>query len=166
MSKANCACHTQTFYVDRRCGSHSASGYPEYKVASTTINRVKVGELISASDVNIIKNKVRALVTKYNDNTTFIEARGGKVPKRVLSDVLGNSGLIDDATFNDTNTMVSDMGGGKVPTQFEGDVISATDEWSDLINSFNILCSNCVCNTDCSCNTVCSVVSDCGCNYS
>jgi len=177
MSKANCACNTQTFYIDMRCSSHSTSGYPEYKVAATTIDRVKVNKLISASDVNIIKNKVRALTDKYNNNSTFVSSRGGLVPKRVPTDLTANSSNIDDKTFNDIQTMMYNMGGEKVSQYFnstivddvekkKGDVISATEEWSELISSFNNLCSNCVCNTDCSCNTVCSVVSDCGCNYS
>lgn len=42
--------------------------------------------------------------------------------------------------------------------------------WAGVADSlkerYNLMRSNCICNTDCSCNAICACYGDCGCNYS
>lgn len=164
-SKTNCACNAQAYYVDRRCTNYSVAGYTSLKVDDATIARMVSGEVILASDVNTVKNQIRSLVKLYNQNDTFVQARGSSIPLSEATDYT-SSLTIKDTQFNRIVLMGTRLGGtyGSSGYVADGDTIK-DDEWIALINSFNTSTENCLCNTDCYCNEVCSIVSDCGCNY-
>lgn len=165
MSKDNCACNTQAFYADRQCTNHSTTGYPGLKIPQDTIDLVKSGETILASNFNQMRDSIRTLVRKYNDNKSFVEGRGRKIIYRQHA-YLTASSTISAHTFNNLLYMGLDVGAHNVNGHLNAGDTVTTEDWLKLINSFNDATENCLCNTDCSCNTVCSVVSDCGCNYS
>lgn len=47
----------------------------------------------------------------------------------------------------------------------EGNKISMTD-YQNILNNYNALRADCICNTDCACNAVCACHNNCGCHYS
>lgn len=164
MSKQNCNCNTQSFYVDRGCAGHYASGSNAWKVNSTVISNIANGKTVKSSDINVVKNKIRDLAKKYNASDVFVANRGGKIPITEGSNY-NSSTKINATQFNNIENMYVGIGGSPVANKSKGDIV-IDEDWSRLISRFNALCENCICNTDCHCNTVCSVNADCGCNYS
>lgn len=163
-AKHNCSCNTQSFYVNRQCQGYYSTGSSAWKVPSSTISNIAKNKTVRAADINVVKNKVRDLVKKYNTSDKFVAGRGGAIPLTEASNY-GTNTVIQNEQYNNIHNMYRGLGGSAVATKHNGDLIIPSD-WTTLISRFNTICNNCICNTDCACNTVCSVNADCGCNYS
>ncbi len=116
------------------------------------------GDTVYASNVEELRTRIRDEVTRWNlhsyHNTTVLEP-----DEPIVGDDIAAS------TFNNLEDMVHNLYGGLGYSESPGNLID-DDVWKLLIDRYNILRQDCICNGDCSCNAVCSCYGDCGCNYS
>jgi hypothetical protein len=60
--------------------------------------------------------------------------------------------------------MIEECGQGDTGTRYSGNLIGSS-EWNTLVNKYNNIRMDCICNSDCDCNFVCSCNINCLCNY-
>lgn len=123
--------------------SQNAPNPSGYTVYNPTINQLAVIRAQHILDLNNDLEQVR----NYS-------AVGGKNP--------GVPGMPTTSRTVTTGSYVSQPGQGGIVVN---DRIEAA-EWNAIINSYNVIRQNCICNSDCHCNAVCACFNNCGCNYS
>lgn len=127
-------------------------------------------EIITASEINDLRLKIRAEVSRRNGNENY----------NILlreSSAYGTSTLVTDDQYNNLDQMITDMGVANNQENWDGYVIEDyttlseaytinDGEWDSLISKYNTIRLQCICNTDCACNIDCSCNTNCICNYS
>jgi hypothetical protein len=146
------------------------------------------GALITAADINTLKNAIRSELARYSQHRSFANA-GDMASAYLASDSSAadhgaSVTVIDNKHVNDYETMVQRVNNVVEPvgsnyavlteqpdlttspnSYADGELIEDT-HWSVLLAKYNTMRQDCICNSDCACNLVCSCNSDCGCNYS
>lgn len=88
--------------------------------------------------------------------------------------VVGGPGSPGASTFGNpsayppaaTVALAPDVSPALTPYDFnEGSPIRMSD-YQNILNNYNNLRADCICNSDCNCNAVCACHNNCGCNYS
>lgn len=134
-----------------RCNSH-----PMYSTATSIANNVPA---VSSSTTKISRNHLispaNALDTVWTENDTI--GGTGQSP----SPVDNRPRTKDRSSYGTTFVPVSWT---LTANRNQGDVATAA-QMIDIINSYNQLRQDCVCNTDCNCNSVCTCNNNCICNY-
>jgi hypothetical protein len=151
-------------------------------------NFAVAGGLITADDINTLKNAIRTELTRYSLHRSF--ANAGAMTSAYNS--AGSSGadhgagvtVIDNNHVNDYETIVQQVNNVVEPVGTDyavltdpadattspnsyanGELVEDT-HWSVLLAKYNTMRQDCICNSDCACNAVCSCHGNCGCNYS
>jgi hypothetical protein len=151
-------------------------------------NFAVAGGLITAADINTLKNAIRKELENYAKHRSF--ANAGAMTSAYNS--YGSSGAdhgagvtdINDLHINDyetitqqVNNVVEPVGSNyavlteqadntTAPNSYaQGNLVEDT-HWSVLLAKYNTMRQDCICNSDCACNLVCSCNGNCGCNYS
>lgn len=147
---------------------------------------VSAGQLITASTIGGLRDAINAEITRWNQ---WVPGHTG-ITYQQYSTSIGQSLTI---LANDLQNLSRDLfnggsqiinwsasGGTSGPyTVYPGSVVSDPGQtgvpaatiiddaqWNAIINSYNVVHNNCICNSDCACNAVCACFNDCGCNYS
>lgn len=116
---------------------NTSNGVGDFSV--TDPGTISAGQVIDHSQINTLNNDL-ATITQYSATST--NGSGGGYT------ITNGSQIV--------NPGVSASTGGTV----------TAPNWSAILNSYNTLRQDCICNSDCHCNTVCACYGDCGCNYS
>lgn len=119
---------------------------------------ISEGPGIYAYQIEEFRNAIRAEIDLYNNNYMY----SGAVllePNPVYS---GN--IVTTSVINNIDDMIHQVYGGAEQGRSSGLIIDDVP-WASLIDQYNIVRQNCICNSDCSCNYVCACYGDCGCNY-
>jgi hypothetical protein len=151
-------------------------------------NFAVAGGLITAADINTLKNAIRKELENYAKHRSF--ANAGAMASAYNS--YGSSGAdhgagvtdINDLHINDYETIVQQVNNVVEPigsnyavlteqpdnttapnSYAQGNLVEDT-HWSVLLAKYNTMRQDCICNSDCACNLVCSCNGNCGCNYS
>jgi hypothetical protein len=151
-------------------------------------NFAVAGGLITAADINTLKNAIRKELENYAKHRSF--ANAGAMASAYNS--YGSSGAdhgagvtdINDLHINDYETIVQQVNivvepigsnyavlteqpdNTTAPNSYaQGNLVEDT-HWSVLLAKYNTMRQDCICNSDCACNLVCSCNGNCGCNYS
>jgi len=146
------------------------------------------GAVITAEDINNLKNAIRAELARYAQHRSFANA-GDMASAYIANDSSGaNHGagvtVIDNRHINDYETIVQRVNNVVEPvgsnyavlteqpdattspnSYADGELVEDT-HWSVLLEKYNTMRQDCICNSDCACNLVCSCNGNCGCNYS
>lgn len=145
------------------CNSHNTmSSQCIGNRASCTTNRalnwsITEGDLITASRIETLRNSIRDEVQRWNTHRNYevtLTAGTG----------ISSGEVINTNIFNDLDLMVGPLYGSFIADEIAGNIVG-DDEWKLLIDRYNIVRQNCICNSDCSCNSICSCYGNCGCNY-
>jgi len=156
------------------CGSHRASCSTNRALSFTS---GEAGGLIRASDVNALRAAIRAEVARYNLHRSFnVSSRQGTA--------YNSSTKVDNSHINDMEIMAQQVNNVREPVGSNfavltdpadattaansyggGQQISFT-HWATLVEKYDNMRQDCICNSDCACNLVCSCHNNCGCNYS
>jgi len=114
------------------------------------------GNAITATTIDELRYKIRDEVYTWNQHawyeTGLTEAAG--IPA---------GAAIQNETFNNLDNMVGYIYGGYVQDMYDGSLIDNL-YWDQLIDRYNVIRQNCICNSDCACNAVCACYGDC-CHY-
>lgn len=114
--------------------------------------------LVYATEIEDLRTKIRTELGKWNAHvfyTTLLAANGP----------INQGDSINHITPSQLSTMISAIYGSGAFTKAAGDAVDNA-HWQTLIDQYNAVRVNCICNSDCSCNAICSCHGDCGCNYS
>jgi hypothetical protein len=151
-------------------------------------NFAVAGGLITAADINTLKNAIRSELARYSQHRSF--ANAGDMASAYNSS--GSSGadhganvtVIDNRHINDYETIVQRVNNvvepvgtsfavlteqpdaTTSPNSYADGVLIDDTHWSVLLAKYNTMRQDCICNSDCACNLVCSCNGNCGCNYS
>jgi len=151
-------------------------------------NFAVAGGLITAADINGLKNAIRAELARYAQHRSFANA-GDMASAYTANDQSGadhGAGVtvIDNKHINDYETIVQRVNNVVEPVGTNYAVLTDPDDnttapnsyadgtlvedthWSVLLEKYNTMRQDCICNSDCACNLVCSCNGNCGCNYS
>ena len=124
------------------------------------------GGIIRASDIELLRQNIRAEIQTYNLHANY------EFPLSEAS-AISSGQAIDNVQINNFEKMTFDGNGASGGVQPQPDQSSYADgsliddgNWSSLLQKYNFLRQDCICNSDCACNLVCACHNDCGCNYS
>jgi len=133
---------------------------------------------ILASDVNNLRENIRAEVARYNLHRSF------NVADRQPGGYTAGATLIDNGHINDFELMAQQVNNVNEPVgtnyavltdpadfntaanQYQAGAPISVTHWTTIRDKYNTMRTDCICNADCSCNLVCACHNDCGCNYS
>jgi hypothetical protein len=133
---------------------------------------------ILASDVNALRENIRAEVARYNLHRSFM------VADRQQTAVVAGSTVISTNQINDFELMAQQVNNVNEPVgttpavlsdpadfttaanSYSQGAIIAGSHWATLIDKYNVMRTDCICNSDCACNAVCNCHNNCDCNYS
>lgn len=120
-----------------------------------------IGSYIRGSDIENLRANIMAEITAFNNWQSYHgQGSYGKEDPGVIS--AGQT--ISQSHFNNLRATVDQLHGTGYGNQGVGSSITAP-QWSSILNSYNLIRQDCICNSDCSCNNVCACHNDCGCNY-
>jgi hypothetical protein len=185
-SGTHCSNHG-TGVTTTTCAGHRAA-CPTNNAAGLSGSFAVQGGLITAADINALKNAIRTELTRYSLHRSFPNSGAMSLAYASQSATVGNhvanSTVIDDAHIDDyeqmaqrVNNVVEPVGtsyavltdaadGTTSPLNYNaGDLIEDT-HWATLLSKYNTMRQDCICNSDCACNNVCNCHNDCACNYS
>jgi len=151
-------------------------------------NFAVAGGLITAADINGLKNAIRAELARYAQHRSFANA-GDMTSAYTANDQSGadhGAGvtIIDNKHINDYETIVQRVNNvvepvgtnyavltdpadnTTAPNSYADGTLVEDTHWSVLLEKYNTMRQDCICNSDCACNLVCSCNGNCGCNYS
>lgn len=120
--------------------------------------KVVEGEKIYASRIESLRQNILSEVQQWNLH------RNWEITLTQLNPI-SSGDIISSSTFNAFDAMLGPIYGTYLNDEMRGDIIG-DDEWASLIERYNIVRQNCICNSDCTCNAICACYGDCGCNYS
>ena len=112
---------------------------------------------IYAGDVDSLRVALRTEIDAYNANSN--------TKTKTAPNTISAGQTIPHDDINNLADMVNQLYGSGALSKAAGDLITGGD-WQGLIDRYNVLRQNCICNSDCSCNNICACYGDCGCNYS
>jgi len=148
-------------------------------------NFAVAGGLITAADINGLKNAIRAELARYAQHRSFANA-GDMTSAYTANDQSGadhGAGvtIIDNKHYETivqrVNNVVEPVGTNyavltdpadntTAPNSYADGTLVEDTHWSVLLEKYNTMRQDCICNSDCACNLVCSCNGNCGCNYS
>ena len=120
------------------------------------------GQRIYASDIDLLRQDIIAEINAFNAWQT---AHGYGSYGIADPGSISSGEQINHAHINDLRAMVDQISSTGYGDTGTGSGIGAA-EWSAILNAYNTVRQDCICNSDCSCNNVCACFNDCGCNYS
>lgn len=116
------------------------------------------GPGIYASQIEEFRQAIRAEIESYNDNYLY----SGAVT--LEPNAVSSGSIVTTSVINNIDDMIHQVYGGAEQGRSAGALIDDAN-WASLIDQYNVVRQNCICNSDCSCNYVCACYGDCGCNY-
>lgn len=157
--------HTQDLNTGTTtCTNHRAE-CPTNRVFTPSGDFGIQGGLIRASDIELLRQNIRAELETYNlhANYEFTLLQADSIPA---------GQAIDNIEINNLEQMAFDgngASGGVQPQPAQASYADASliddGNWTSLLEKYNYLRQDCICNSDCACNNVCACHNDCGCNY-
>ena len=115
-------------------------------------------ELITASEIDDLRNRVRYEISRRYQSDKSVH------PSLRLPDVVYSGNINSNYVYNQIESMIEECGQGDTGTRYSGNLIGSS-EWNTLVNKYNNIRMDCICNSDCDCNFVCSCNINCLCNY-
>ena len=158
--------HTQDLSTGTTtCSNHRAECPTNRPFASSADFGVQ-GGLIRASDIELLRQNIRAELETYNLHANY------DFPLYQAT-AIASGAAIDNTEINNLEQMAFEGNGASGGVQPQPAQASYADasliddlNWNSLLQKYNYLRQDCVCNSDCSCNAVCACHNDCGCHYS
>lgn len=156
-------------------GTTTCSGHRSVCPSNRSLSQsFTVGESIKKSDLDDLRNKIAAELTTYRAHAlnygglnTYVNSNSNQgvnispanaiTSKSLPVDRLESFNAADDGS--DGNNM-----GSVTFTPVTGNEIRQS-EIQIIVNKYNSIRTDCICNTDCACNAVCTCHNDCGCHY-
>ena len=173
---------TTTFDVFGACTNHYAKNtIYNHLVSSNNIPKeiLSTSELISADDINSLKNILNAVITKWKltDGLTSItktkthisdndalDASTTIIKTTATVNTVANlsewSNVVDKLSIFNTKLGLSSL---SLPST---DMKIKKDDYNKWVRALIKVTQDCKCNSDCACNAVCTCNFNCGCNYS
>jgi hypothetical protein len=160
------------------CSGHRASCSTN-RTLSVSGEFASTSGRILASDVNNLRESIRAEVARYNLHRSFTN-----ISQRQGSGYTAGATLIDNSHINDFELMAQQVNNVNEPVgtnyavltdpadfntaanQYQAGAPISVTHWTTIRDKYNTMRTDCICNSDCSCNLVCACHNDCGCNYS
>lgn len=151
-----CAPHTCSYH---NTGTSTCSGHRGTCGTNRTLSWYAYeNETITAARVDELRYKIRDEVYTWNQHawyeTGLTEAASITAGQPITNEL-----------FNNLDNMVGYIYGGYVQDMGDGYLIDNL-YWDQLMDRYNSIRQNCICNSDCACNAICACYGDCGCNYS
>jgi hypothetical protein len=120
------------------------------------------GRNVKGPDVENLRANIMAEIDSYNN---WYAAKGLSGLGKADPGFLGTGATIRSSHLNNLRATVDQLRGTGMANQPVGASITAAN-WTSILNSYNLIRQDCICNSDCACNSVCACHNDCGCNYS
>ncbi|RZF22829.1 hypothetical protein DAY19_03385 [Halobacteriovorax vibrionivorans] len=152
-----------------------------------TLNiNIAVGKIIYGSHVKALRDVISAEMARrrqhamYNPGTpTNSYAAGTKITNSVAANMVSrlNQMTPNDSVWSAANPSPSDNRPKTRDDDTAGGYHRGTYGWNktgqtikephvqEILNYYNTLRADCICNTDCNCNAVCACHNNCGCHY-
>lgn len=140
------------------CAGHRAACSTNRTISWYTSPRDITGDTITAAKVEEVRADIRAELARWNQHSSYNGTL--REPSTIVP-----GATITNETFNNLDLMIGYMYGSYLADEVDGNIVG-DDEWENLLNRYNSVRDNCICNSDCSCNSICSCYGNCGCNYS
>jgi len=169
-------------YTNYDTGNASCTGHRDAcsgnRTLSVSVALGSSGQTIYASDVeNLRANIINEIAVWNNWNANngqgqyTINNRGTISQGQTIDhvDIVNLSlDLAAIQNYTSSNGSITNNGTWSNPGQsgLAGGNTVTGPQWAAIVNSYNTIRQDCVCNSDCHCNTVCSCYGNCGCNYS
>jgi hypothetical protein len=155
-------------------GTSTCSGFRDGCSANATLslssNFGVAGNRITAADVSALRAGIINLIGAFNTWKANHSLAGYPVsdPGAASTGQTISHSYIN--YLDSTLAAISDVQSGSVLdnpgfSTSQASVISHND-WNTILNAYNVVRQDCICNTDCSCNLQCTCNGNCGCNYS
>jgi hypothetical protein len=163
------------------CNQHR-DACPSNRATSLSGSYGQSGQTIYASDVNNLLENIYAEISRWNDwnyanrSSSYSTSQGGVstndvINHSIITSINANLATIINFTASSdadgNNWSITNNGAEADPGQSKnsGDTIIPST-WIALLNAYNTMRQDCICNSDCHCNTVCTCYGNCDCNYS
>lgn len=158
------------------CAGHRASCSTNRPLSISAEFASTTGRIL-ASDINNLRENIRAEVARYNLHRSF------SVAERQASGYTSGVTLIGSGQINDFELMAQQVNNVNEPVGTNYGVLTdpadfttasnqyiATEQirvthWTAIQDKYNTMRTDCICNADCACNAVCNCHNDCSCNY-
>ena len=154
-----CSPHTCT---NHNLGTTTCTGHrgacPSNRPLAGLPNPLPENRLIYATEVEDLRTKIRTELSAWNAHLFYTNLLAANGP-------INSGDVINSITPSQMSTMISSLYGSGGFTKAAGNLVDNAD-WQTLIDQYNSVRVNCICNSDCSCNAICTCYGDCGCNYS
>jgi len=168
---------------------------PVNSSTSPVINPTSTGSIISASEIDSLRNAIKIEIDRWAQHAAYVNVRSNPYYTTLQTSIVSSSIADELPSVNADDDAMVRVGGAGYPGSatipnsspypagatvavgpdvspplpdnsfFEGTFVTAAN-YQTLLNSYNTLRADCICNSDCSCNAVCACHGDCGCNYS
>lgn len=169
------------------CAGHRAAGSP----AGPAVASPAAGQTITAAKINELRAAISTEVARW----TWHPCYGSLYLGGLSTNVNVGTVIDDDSTVDVYDDGLAVVGSGGAPgssahpfspnhtdavtglpgadispalsnnTFFQGTNITVAN-FNTILNNYNQMRMDCICNSDCQCNQVCVCNVDCGCNYS
>jgi hypothetical protein len=153
--------------ISNYCNAYGTGvGGAGYRAACATNAQISTanfvsGHTINASDVSNLRSNILTQMAAFN---TFQADNGGSQYTVVDPGAASSGQSINHSYINDLSTTMSGISNAGISTSTGQAITSAN--WTAIVNAYNIVAADCICNSNCPCNNVCSCYGDCVCNYS
>lgn len=172
-------------------GTSTCVGHrPPNSPAGGVVAAPAVGQVVTAAKINELRNAIRTEVSRW----TLHGCYGGVYYGALATNIAVGTVVDDDSTVDVQDDGLVRVGGSGYPgtvthpnhpgqaaistpagpdvspalpnNTFSPGVNITVANYNTILNSYNQLRVDCICNSDCNCNAVCACHNDCGCNYS
>jgi hypothetical protein len=172
--------HCASHRLNENSGTATCTGHRGACASNDAVSWAAASGKIYAGDVDALRQALRREIDAYKANYLYSSIT------KYLPNTISPGNEIYHSDINSLSSMVDQMYGISETTNNPSgglEYVTITDtssdtfnkqagdkivgsEWQTLIDKYNTLRQNCICNSDCSCNNVCACYGDCGCNYS
>jgi len=125
------------------------------------------GGLVRADDIEKLRAAIMAQIDAFNNWQTAngLGSYSKSDPGQITGPSNNGAGMeVDHSHINKLRSTIDQISSTGYTDVNTGDLITAP-EWKAILDAYNIVRQDCICNSDCGCNSVCGCNNDCGCNY-
>ena len=134
------------------CGGHRVSCSTNRPLPGSLPTSLSGGP-IYATQINTLKQYMNDELDRYRQHDSFAS-------RPLITDIFNPNEGITSASWTDMATVFFNT----TPTPAAGSPLN-TVYWNAMLEKYDIIRQNCICNADCRCNNVCGCHTEC-CDYS
>ena len=162
-------------------GTTTCAGHrPQNSSVSPTVYAAGVGTIVTATKINELRSAITTEINRWQLHAGYAGVavvtgtaivQGQVIDETATLDLQDTGlGLVGHAGYPGTapvgSSATADVSPALPDYDFTPGAPIYNSDYQLIINKYDTLRADCICNSDCSCNNVCACHNDCGCNYS